>query len=386
MKKVGIITINDYQNYGNRLQNYATQEVIKSLGFSVETIVNEPNKIIPTRKKYEFIKHINKLKNKPYEEIFSKVNDKISKKLFKSYTLQRIEVFKEFTKSHLLETNYTISEGNIPSKLSSEFDYFITGSDQVWNPHFRNGSSVDFLNFAPKEKRIAYAPSFGIAEIPGDYIINYKKWLSEMHRLSVREKAGAKIIKDLTGRDAQVMVDPTLMLSKEKWLSISSSPKNKPSQPYLLTYFLGNKTKKLRAEICNIAKEKNLKIINLVDISDKGTYIGGPSEFIDLINSASVFCTDSFHGVIFSMLMETPFVVFERAGSLPSMNSRIETLLSTFKLESRLSKNIKNNDQVFNIDYSHIGPILENERNKALVYLKEALQARETQDVLAKTN
>ena len=86
-----------------------------------------------------------------------------------------------------------------------------------------------------------------------------------------------------------------------------------------------------------------------------------------------MFLTDSFHGAVFSILLETPFIVFDRAGSLPSMNSRIDTLLTTLKLHSRLAHNVKSNEQVFEADYSHVIPIIEVERKKALDYLKEAL-------------
>jgi hypothetical protein len=79
-----------------------------------------------------------------------------------------------------------------------------------------------------RHKRIAYAPSFGVSEIADEHKENYKEWISGIHKLSVREDDGAKIIKDLTGRDAPVLVDPTLLLTKEKWMTISKEAVNKP--------------------------------------------------------------------------------------------------------------------------------------------------------------
>ncbi|MEH7484920.1 polysaccharide pyruvyl transferase family protein, partial [Neobacillus drentensis] len=101
------------------------------------------------------------------------------------------------------------------------------------------------------------------------------------------------------------------------------------------------------------------------------TYAIGPDEFIYYINSASLFCTDSFHGAVFSILLEKPFIVFERGSNKTStsMSSRIDTLLSTFKLESRLAKNIDINDEILKVDFTHVQPILKRERNKALNYL-----------------
>ena len=377
MKRIGILTINDYENYGNRLQNYATQEVLKSLGFAVETVIN--NTTYPDRSSTatKIERKIHNLKKMTLKEIYEKINIKLTNQLairnIAQYRTKKLEAFKDFTSLNIVETDYRITDNNIPEGLSNKFDYFVTGSDQVWNPIYRHGSTIDFLTFAQENKRIAYAPSFGISEIPSEYVGKYKAWLSGMSRLSVREEVGAGIIKDLTGRDAIVLIDPTLMLTNEKWLSVSKKAANKPTKKYLLTYFLGGISKEDQCKIITIANENDLQIVNLADI--KEAYSAGPSEFIDYINSASVLCTDSFHGIIFSIVLKTPFIVFDRIGNLPSMNSRINTILKTLKLNSRLLKNIKTNEHVLKVDYSHVVPILKVEQQRAYDYLKEALHS-----------
>lgn len=375
MRKIGILTLNGYFNYGNRLQNYALQEVLKSYGFEVETIINKTQRLTVTKKNtFEKIKNVSK---KPLSKTYRILKNKIANKLYKEKLNElRTNIFKEFSCSYINETNFSIIENNIPDSFSERYDYFVTGSDQVWNPYYRHGSSVDFLKFADKQKRIAYSPSFGIEEIPNEYSELYSKYLSEMHKLSVREMAGAKIIKELTGKDVPVLIDPTLLLSKEKWLSISNVPPNKPLKKYILTYFLGDIPKKRNNYIKSIAKRNDLEIVNLAQINEKASYLTGPSEFIDYINSASVLLTDSFHGAVFSMLLETPFVVFNRSDNQASMNSRFDTLLSTFQLESRLFDNIGTDQDIFEIDYSHVAPILEFEREKAFNYLKDALNIK----------
>lgn len=371
MKKIGIITIIDYNNYGNRLQNYASQEVLKSIDFHVETILNYPTS------ERTLIERFNKLVTTSPIVICEIMYNKIQSKLNKNkLSTERINVFKNFTSTNIVETDFTITRNSIPTEDLLNHDFFVVGSDQVWNPHFRSGFSVDFLTFVPREKRIAYAPSFGVSEIPELHVANYRKWLTEMNHLSVREQAGAILIKNLTGRDALVLVDPTLMLTKEKWLSISKVHVNKPKKDYLLTYFLGGISDERQKIISNIAKENNLEIVNLAQLKDKKYYTAGPSEFIDYIHSARVLLTDSFHGAVFSILLSTPFVVYNRDRDLQSMNSRIDTLLSTFKLESRVSSNVKNNDQLFEADYTHVPPLLEEERQKALNYLKHALNVK----------
>jgi len=198
-----------------------------------------------------------------------------------------------------------------------------------------------------------------------------------MYKLSVREEAGAKIIKELTGRDAVVLVDPNLMLTKEQWLLISKTAIHKPNKPYLLTYFLGGICPENKEKIYSIARDKNLEVVNLEDLEDEVRYVADPAEFLDYINSSAIVFTDSFHGTVFSILFEKPFVVFDRIDNIQSMSSRIDTLLSKFKLDSRKWENVKNTDDIFNIDFSHVPEILEFERKKAIDYLKNALEVKD---------
>ena len=372
MSKIGIVTLNGYFNYGNRLQNYALQEVLKDFGFTVETIIKKSDTNSTVSKNI-----LGKVKEKSFKEIICAANNKALNTLYRNKLKeQRTQIFRDFTKKYIVETNFSISDNNIPNDLSHSYDYFVTGSDQVWNPTYKNNSSIEFLTFASSEKRIAYAPSFGVSEIPEQKRDNYTTWLSELAHISVREEAGAKIISELTGRDAQVLVDPTMLLTKEKWLSIAKAPSIKPKKKYLLTYFLGDIPKERKKKINDVAKKNDLEIVHLAQIKYRIPYLSGPSEFIHYINNASVFCTDSFHGAVFSILLDTPFIVFNREGKSPSMNSRIETLLSKFSLESRSDNNVLSNSQIFDVDYSHTIPILKEEQKKSLDYLKNALNVK----------
>lgn len=370
MNKIGIVTITDYNNYGNRLQNYAVQEILKPYGFQIETIVNQPPQFSERT-------NLNKLKEKSlldiFKKIFSRINFEITRRYYKNIILQRIESFKRFTNKHITESDFQVNSENTVPIQEDEYDFFIVGSDQIWNPYFRGGFSFDFLEFTSKNKRIAFSPSFGISELPAEFVPKYKEWLLGFKYLSVRETAGASIIEKLTGRKAQVLIDPTLMLTKDKWLSISYPAKNKPENNYLLTYFLGEISLENRKEMKRIARENNLQIINLASLKDKSWYTTDPSEFIDYLNSATLFMTDSFHGVVFSILLEKPFIVFDRVDKTASMNSRIENLLDLFNMESRLQRNIKSDNQLFEVNFSHIAAILNKERTKTRNYIENAL-------------
>jgi len=370
-RKVGIITLHGYQNYGNKLQNYALQEIVKKIGFDVETVIF----CSPIVKKKNIVNIIGKLFIKDgHTKIFDRICKIIRYSLHRDLENKRIKAFKEFSNKYLLEMFYNYNNETL-SYLSNKFDFFITGSDQVWNPIYINKLPIYFLTFCKPNQRLSYAPSFGKEVIPKEYENKYKVWLSEMKSLSVREKSGAKIIKELVGRDVPVLVDPTLLISKEHWLSIARKAPNRPDDNYILTYFLGKVSDETNKQIKDLSKKYKMKIIRLADLNDREAYVAGPSEFIDYINSASILLTDSFHGVAFSILFEKPFIVYERSGS--SMYSRIETLLEIFNLRSREVRHIKNADDIFNIDYSHVAPILEAERNKALNYLREAFNIQE---------
>lgn len=379
MKKIGILTITDYVNYGNRLQNYASQELLKSLGFEVESIVNVPIQEIETGLAFTISRIKNALKLSPITLITKVIEKyKVRKNLPKYIAGQKAKEksFREFSEKYMHETNFIVSRNNIPVDLGDRYDYVVVGSDQIWNPNIRYGSPVDFLTFVPKNKRIALAPSFGVSSIPEKYVTRYAEWISEMTYLSVREQAGANIIKKLTGKDAEVHVDPTLMLTKEQWLSIAQIGKEKPVEKYLLTYFIGAVSKNRKQFLKELAAKNNLKIVQMASLDDIKRYDASPGEFIDYINSSSIVCTDSFHAVIFSMQLEKPFVVLDREGKSAIMSSRIDTLLSKFKFESRKLKNIQNTGDYFKIDFSHVPDILTMERKKVLDYLNRALEIK----------
>lgn len=372
--KIGIATIVDYKNYGNRLQNYALQEVLKSLGGQVETIVNTPYR--PEPESSAFKRYALRMKELGLRGNIDRIVDKAKGDPKGKLLNEKKAQFKDFTKEYIDETEYTVNPESIPNDLGELFDFFVTGSDQVWNPNYRKGSPFDFLTFAPTSKRIAYAPSFGVSSIPKEFNEDYTKWLSDFAHLSIREDAGAALIKKLTEREAPVLVDPTLLLTKEDWKNFSREPVVKPSKKYLLTYYLGTLSSDKQTFIETIARENDLEIVNLASYSDSKYYTIRPDEFVDMINNAEIFLTDSFHGAVFSIILERPFVVFDRIGNVPSMNSRIDTLLSKFDLMDRKFDNIEKSN-LWNVDFNHVPSILVEERNKSLVYLKEALTIRD---------
>lgn len=350
-KKIAIITINDDNNYGNRLQNYAVQKTLENYGFIAETVHNlESYKLVSFKVKIkEFIKTI------------------IDKR-----KLSRYLNFKSFNKNiNYSDTKITVYE--IPKELNDKYNYFVVGSDQVWNPHFGRFNNIDLLTFVDPKKRVSFSASFGISKLPQECYKAAKEELEKFKAISVREDAGKKIIEDVVGRkDVEVLVDPTMMLLNSEWDSVAKKPHNMTSKKYILNYFLGEMSTEVKKSIDAFAKKHDCEIINLLDKNSK-YYDCGPSEFVYLEKNAFLVCTDSFHSSVFAILYNVPFMVFDRVDKEENMGSRIDTLLSKFKLETR-KFNGKLNDAVLKTDYKVVNELLNSEREKVKKFIQEAFK------------
>lgn len=343
MKKVGIITIYDENNYGNRLQNYAVQEVLKSMNFDVETIRN-----------------INLENEKEYQEYLNKMLP------------ERREKFLEFNKENMSNSEL-IFHNNIDDKFHEEYDYFVVGSDQIWNHNYNDRfSDFVFATFAPIHKRISFSASFGVSNVSKEHHSRYDG-LEEMKAISVREDAGKDIVKDITGRDdAVVLIDPTMMLSAEKWSTVMKKPEQLKTDKYILKYFLGKVSDEKEKEIQRFAKENDCTVI---DILDKDSFFAtGPSEFLYLIKNSFLVLTDSFHSCVFSIIFERPFLIFERDEvNMNNMYSRIETLLNKFELKNK-KFNGKITEENMDSNYDFAKELLNNEQEKVRQFLYNALE------------
>jgi len=361
MKKAGIVTIVDYDNYGNRLQNYAVQEVLRERNFEVETIINRTQYLYERNLKKRILKKIKIYTNK----ILGKKSEKEN--------IERKAAFMRFTNQNIKETSYKIDNQNITKYQNdlNKFDYIVIGSDQIWNPEFRRGSDLDFGLLNKEATKISFSASFGISEINKKARDKFTKGINNIDYLSVRESAGQKIIKDLTDRDSKVLVDPTMMLNVDKWERSMIKPEKLGNRKYILNYFLGELSKEKKCEIERIAKENDCDIINILDKNDI-FYSSGPSEFLYLEKNAFLICTDSFHSCIFAILFDRPFVIFSRDDKVRSMNSRIETLLLKFGLEDRKYEG-SINEKLLNHNYSNAYIELEKERKIANKFLDNAL-------------
>lgn len=260
------------------------------------------------------------------------------------------------------------------TRVADEYDYFVTGSDQVWNPYFADLEKL-FIKFAPGGKRISYAASISCPEIPQDKLQMFIDGVNGMKEISVREQAGAELIEKLTGRKAEVVADPTMLLAAEKWREIARKPSwLKGDEEILTTYFLGKRPDEI---ISRLADAQGLKVVNILDERVFEHYAVAPEEWLWLIDHAKLMYTDSFHGTVFSILFRRPFVVTERIGDgcVNKMTSRIDTLLGKFGLEAR--RGTKNNGYMIanpmSMQYGDVEAVLAKDRQRAEAYLRRAL-------------
>ncbi len=374
MKKACIITLYGNSNYGNKLQNYAVQELIKKKNIDVYTIEND---IYYNNKKNILFKFLKRklnifIKTKSFDEnyYYYKANQNIN----------RTKNFISFDKKIKKDNNFFYY---LNKKKFLNYDYYIVGSDQIWNPEFGSLNEFGLANFVNNKTKFSISASIGVNELlNSDYRYLKESWNS-FKGISVREEQAKKIIEDISGRkDITVLADPTMLLTTSEWDKVSKMPsqiiKTCPNnEKYILLYFLGKLSAKKEKEIVKIAEENNCKIINLLD-KNSPFYECGPSEFIWLEKNAFLICTDSFHSTVFALMYKKPFIVFNRDDGQKgknSMNSRIETLLSKFNMENRYCVDKINIDLLTcNIKGKDIDKVLAYERKKAEKFLNKVLQ------------
>lgn len=386
MKKVGIVSCYFKNNYGSMLQAYATQKVLDNLKIDNETFNIEQNIDFENGKKkyyksqifnFSFIKSkIGMIGLKAYRKLNRKLNRNIAK---------RERKYKEFKKEFNLTTPYSTYKEI--TDASDQYSSIIVGSDQLWLP-VNVVADYYTLNWVKEDvNKISYATSFGISEIPQKYEELYRKFLNGINYVSVREETGCKIVKQLANREATLVCDPTMLLTKEEWEEIQDKePLIK--EKYILCYFLG-KNIEHRKFAERLKKKTGFKIVSLnhcdeyVKYSDKFAditpYDIGPKEFLNLVKNAEYVCTDSFHGTVFSLINNKKFFTFERYSSKNgkvSTNSRIYSLLGIMNLQNRLLKGMEDIEEVikYQIDFDIVNEKLKEFRDKSKNFLIQSLE------------
>lgn len=367
-KKAAIATIVSV-NAGNRLQNFALQEVLRRRlgeGARVETLQRayprRPRELADLTPLKRAKAHLRPLK-RAYKRAFSP---------------DSITAFQAFDKAHINFSTDALSleRADAYPRIASEYDLFVMGSDQLWNPDFDFNSELDYLPFVPSVKKVAYAASFGVSCIT-ERRERTAELLDAIPSISMREQAGADIVRELTGRQVPVVLDPTFLLSAEEWAASYKRPERIQGldEPYLLRYVLGDDVR--GQEIDSLARRLGLTVVEL----GNPKLPVGPAEFVWLIAHAALVCADSFHASVFSIINSTPVIIFERVGKDADMSSRFDTLCGTFACDyRRFSHGSFDLERCLHDDWTHYQAILSEEKARSIAWLDGALQ-----DALSKT-
>lgn len=348
MKTAAIITFINNYNFGSTLQAYALKRAIEDLGWQAYHLNYAPSKL-------EKLKNLLLSGNSP-----KLILEGILRR--RGWDSEKNLAFDFFQDTYLDKTDPLSSHAQL-AKATNRADRLICGSDQIFSPVWLNPAYFGVFTDKPKG---AYAPSFGVREIPDAKAKRMKPWLKAFDFLSCREANGAKLIKEITGKDCPVACDPVCLLTGDEWRELAQ-PFDWP-RPYLLCYLLGDR-EDYPVLVEQYAREKGLEPLIIPVTTDSRLWNCqrldglGPQEFLSAVAGADYILTDSFHMTAFAALLERPCTPLRREpkGSAESKHGRIKHFLRTTGLDPE------------NPDWETVRPNLEKMRQEGLRLLKKAL-------------
>lgn len=327
MKKIGILTFHRSINYGAVLQAYALRYTIQKLGYNAEVI--DYGEIGKNRLFYWSTNSIKAF-------IGSIINNFL--RLFGEK--KRLSKFKYFTEQFIGISSNHYSHKEDLIKDIRQYDYVITGSDQVWHPIICENDMTYFLDLPISSKqKIAYAPSFGVKRLTEEQEKKYGPLLNQIDHLSIREDAGQAILKSLLNIDVPIVADPTLLCDSSEWDKIAILPKT--TKKYIFFFTVLGEPEGAKEFVYELSQKYNYDIIKIGDIRDltnfryKSGRYAGPQEFLGLIKNAEFVVTNSFHGTAFSIIYRKNFFTFLNKND---RNSRLESITHILGLEKQLRK------------------------------------------------
>lgn len=369
--KICIVTRIDYKNYGNRLQNYAMKVLLDEEHWESVSGLQVYSKKEWEEKSSGLLRTIKHYL--PFGLYRKKVQRELKTKEMHLKRDERRNSFVRFTEEHITTLPPLIvrDEHHLYDMLNQyNIDYYVAGSDQVWNPLF-GGRDYEFLTFAPYTKRLSFAASFGVSSIPDTQKERFKLRLNGMRYISVREKQGINLVTDLTGRDdVDLAIDPTLLLQINKWEELLEECPNINSNHCIVTFFLGD----LPGAAKVYANQKKTPLLKLNCKQEKELYNIGPIEFLSYIHGANCILTDSFHALAFSLKFHREFYVFKRKEkNQMDMFSRLDCLLKDLDLANRIQERefIVEQEKISNEKWSKIDEYFAEQKELAMSKIRE---------------
>lgn len=345
---VGILTFFDAINYGASLQAAALRHVLQEQGADVSFMDHRCGEVEKTSLIWDW-----KQAGSPAYALAHLYNLPVA--------LRRRENFRKFWEKHY----------RIGSENPGDYDVVVAGSDQIWNYGLSGDDWFYFLNFSKeKAKKVSYAASFGLSQIPEDKQKVIAPLLRDMDRISVREQTGAALVKEMTGRDVPVVLDPTLLLNKAQWKSFADP--DFTDKGYIFVYTVFN-SDSLWERAYALSKETGLPIrtISYSKLHRKNaiyTFDAGPVQWLSHIMNAEYVVTNSFHGFAFSVNFEKQFY-YELTSQKTGVSSRLSDMARQYGLTHR---EISQKDGS-PIAYEAVREKLEEARQHSMAYIRSFL-------------
>lgn len=382
---IGVISLfYNSTNYGGVLQSYALVDVLNLLEVDARQICYQKVSIASTR---SFLKIFNPVKLCRFVKgKIHNIKNRRNLEIVNNVAAKRVKPFSLFVNANIPKTKKAYNQNTIKETLN-DTDIFITGSDQVWNVNYYD--EIYRLDFVPQTKyKFSYAAGVSSGELTKNQKNIFQKSLNTYDSISVREREAVNVLQPLTDKKIEWVLDPTLLLSREKWDNVCAN--RKIDEAHIFCYFLGSLSID-NGKIIEFAHKRGLKVVMMPyltgtscddsDFGDYKIYDAAPQDFISLIKYAEYVFTDSFHATVFSHIYKKNFFVFNRAG-LKSMNDRIYSLTSLFDTQDRFCdtkerESLEYIDSLPPIDYSRPFPKFEAMKEKSIDFLKENLKKAE---------
>ena len=365
--KIGIITLPFHTNYGGILQGFALQKVANNLGHDAITIYQAP-------KRYPFYRSILRLPVRLFKRFLLKQNVPLLPEKNHNAYVKRENLRRHFTNKFINKHIHTRIIRSFTEIKKFEYGGFIVGSDQIWRPKYIRPFLFDaFLQFARNWDviRCAYSASFGSDqwEMSTNETEHCKKLLQLFKGVSVREESGVAFVKKYFDRNAEWLIDPTLLIDASVYFNLFAQASPSPAKGKDFIYILDSTPESIQLRDTFIEQTTH-KTYNLSLLKEEAPL---PVEtWLQCIKEANTIVTDSFHVCVFSIIFKKQFFVIAN----PSRGiSRLNSLFHKFGIENRvLDRETINSIKDFQpINYNLIQPILEHEREKAFAFLQQNL-------------
>lgn len=390
MKSIGILTLN-FNNYGTKLQAYALSVILKKIvreEACVQVIKLEAfwggiykslwyKKLLRNSfKNYGFLRAFRYIMEKLY---WKKEMVALLKKDYSEQTAKRNSLFQKLNEMIPYTSQY-YSFDDIRNGKLTDFDCYIVGSDQVWNALKVGNQDIFMLDFFKDGKRLSYAASFGMTKIPNEMFADYKRRIAHFDSLLIREQEGVDLCKSLGRDDAELVLDPTLLLKREEYAQIiEEEPLVKGK--FILVYSL-NQSYKIYNEAYRLSKKEGCKMIVLkrsicppdIEKYDNALelYAVSPEGFLWLIRNAECVVTNSYHALIFSINFNTPYYLY--LDNADEENSRMISISKLLGLNDLIFWETEHLPKtIMQIDFSNVNKRINEERNRCITLLTNAL-------------